>query len=78
MGSTSKSLIPDADDDGIVDIFDKDDDNDGIEDEDDMDDDNDGIDDDSDSCPGTKVNDPVDAEGCSASQRCKLSGGKHI
>ena len=59
---------PDADDDGIVDIFDKDDDNDGIEDEDDMDDDNDGIDDDSDSCPGTKVNDPVDAEGCSASQ----------
>ena len=33
-----------------------------------MDDDNDGIDDDSDSCPGTKVNDPVDAEGCSASQ----------
>jgi len=59
---------PDADDDGIVDIFDDDDDNDGIDDDVDMDDDNDGIDDYSDSCPGTKVGEPVDAEGCSASQ----------
>ena len=59
---------PDADDDGIVDTFDTDDDNDGIVDEEDMDDDNDGIDDDNDRCPGTKVGDRVDAEGCSASQ----------
>ena len=59
---------PDADDDGIVDTFDNDDDNDGIEDEEDMDDDNDGIDDDNDRCPGTKVGDQVDEDGCSASQ----------
>ena len=59
---------PDADNDGIVDTFDTDDDNDGIDDEEDMDDDNDGIDDDNDRCPGTKVGDRVDAEGCSASQ----------
>lgn len=59
---------PDADDDGIVDTFDTDDDNDGIEDEEDMDDDNDGIDDDNDRCPGTKVGDQVDEDGCSASQ----------
>ena len=59
---------PDADGDGIVDVFDDDDDNDGIDDDVDMDDDNDGIDDYSDSCPGTKVGEPVDAEGCSASQ----------
>jgi len=59
---------PDADDDGIVDAFDNDDDNDGIEDEEDMDDDNDGIDDDNDRCPGTKVGDQVDEDGCSASQ----------
>ena len=59
---------PDADDDGIVDIFDKDDDNDGIEDEEDMDDDNDGIDDENDRCPGTKVGDQVDEDGCSANQ----------
>ena len=59
---------PDADNDGIVDTFDSDDDNDGIEDEEDMDDDNDGIDDVNDRCPGTKVGDRVDEEGCSASQ----------
>ena len=59
---------PDADDDGIVDTFDTDDDNDGIDDEADMDDDNDGIDDDNDRCPGTKVGDQVDEDGCSASQ----------
>ncbi len=59
---------PDADNDGIVDAFDDDDDNDGIDDEDDMDDDNDGIDDVNDRCPGTTVDDPVDHEGCSASQ----------
>ena len=59
---------PDADNDGIVDAFDKDDDNAGIDDEEDMDDDNDGIDDVNDRCPGTKVGDRVDAEGCSASQ----------
>jgi hypothetical protein len=59
---------PDADDDGIVDTFDTDDDNDGIEDENDMDDDNDGIDDDNDRCPGTKVGDQVDEDGCSANQ----------
>ena len=59
---------PDADNDGIVDTFDTDDDNDGIDDEEDMDDDNDGIDDDNDRCPGTKVGDRVDEEGCSASQ----------
>ncbi len=59
---------PDADDDGIVDAFDNDDDNDGIEDKEDMDDDNDGIDDDNDRCPGTKVGDQVDEDGCSASQ----------
>jgi len=59
---------PDADDDGIVDAFDNDDDNDGIEDEEDMDDDNDGIDDDNDRCPGTKVGDQVDEDGCSANQ----------
>jgi len=59
---------PDADNDGIVDAFDNDDDNDGIDDEDDMDDDNDGIDDDNDQCPGTTVGEPVDHEGCSASQ----------
>ncbi len=59
---------PDADDDGIVDIYDDDDDNDGIADEADMDDDNDGIDDTNDRCPGTKVGDRVDEEGCSASQ----------
>ena len=33
-----------------------------------MDDDNDGIDDDNDRCPGTKVGDEVDEDGCSASQ----------
>lgn len=59
---------PDADDDGVVDAFDEDDDNDGIKDEEDMDDDNDGIDDDNDRCPGTKIGDEVDEEGCSASQ----------
>lgn len=59
---------PDADDDGIVDTFDTDDDNDGIEDEEDMDDDNDGIDDENDRCPGTKVGDQVDEDGCSANQ----------
>jgi len=59
---------PDADNDGIVDTFDTDDDNDGIEDESDMDDDNDGIDDDNDRCPGTKVGDQVDEDGCSANQ----------
>ena len=59
---------PDADNDGIVDTFDTDDDNDGIKDEDDMDDDNDGIDDDNDRCPGTKVGNQVDEEGCSANQ----------
>ena len=59
---------PDADNDGIVDAFDDDDDNDGIDDVDDMDDDNDGIDDVNDRCPGTTVDDPVDHEGCSASQ----------
>ena len=59
---------PDADDDGVVDAFDEDDDNDGIKDEEDMDDDNDGIDDDNDRCPGTKIGDEVDEDGCSASQ----------
>ena len=59
---------PDADDDGIVDTFDNDDDNDGIDDGEDMDDDNDGIDDDNDHCPGTKVGDQVDKDGCSANQ----------
>ena len=38
------------------------------DDEEDMDDDNDGIDDDNDRCPGTKVGDRVDEEGCSAAQ----------
>jgi len=59
---------PDVDNDGVVDKFDEDDDNDGILDVNDMDDDNDGIDDDSDVCPGTPAGEPVDAEGCSASQ----------
>ena len=59
---------PDADDDGIVDIFDEDDDNDGIDDENDMDDDNDGIDDENDRCSGTKSGEAVDEDGCSASQ----------
>ena len=59
---------PDADDDGIVDIFDEDDDNDGIDDENDMDDDNDGIDDENDRCSGTKSGETVDEDGCSASQ----------
>ena len=59
---------PDADNDGIVDTFDNDDDNDGIDDGEDMDDDNDGIDDDNDRCPGTKVGDQVDKDGCSANQ----------